>query len=178
MSARHIDVTEAVTRTADEVAAAHADAVDREARFPSETFDALRRERLLSALVPTGFGGLGVGLAEIARATTALGRRCGSSALIFAMHHSQVMSLVDVAEDEFVGRTLADIAAGDLLVGSATTEAAVGGDIRKSSCHVERDGAQGSTGHLLRRACRHHPCHRPSRVGQPAERPGGRDVSS
>ena len=34
------------------VAAQFADAVDREARFPHEAFEALKRERLLSAMVP------------------------------------------------------------------------------------------------------------------------------
>ena len=38
------------------VAAQFADAVDSEARFPAEAFAALRRERLLSAIVPAAYG--------------------------------------------------------------------------------------------------------------------------
>jgi acyl-CoA dehydrogenase len=41
------------------VAAAHADAVDRDARFPGEAFEAARKARLLSLLVPTELGGDG-----------------------------------------------------------------------------------------------------------------------
>ena len=37
-------------------AAEHADEVDRDARFPSETFAAARQHRLLSMLVPDGAG--------------------------------------------------------------------------------------------------------------------------
>jgi acyl-CoA dehydrogenase len=47
------------------VAAQYADAVDRDARFPTEAFDALRDEKLLSAMVPAAFGGAGLSLAEI-----------------------------------------------------------------------------------------------------------------
>src|SRR5262249_5174314 len=82
------------------------------------------------------------------RAVTALGRRCGSSALIFAMHQSQVASLVG-HRDAAVDRTLRAVAQSGLLVASATTEAAVGGDVRTSSCHVER---QSSRFRLVKRA--------------------------
>ena len=41
---------DAVSRIADEVAAPNADEVDRDARFPRESIDALREERALSAL--------------------------------------------------------------------------------------------------------------------------------
>ena len=46
-------------RIADEVAAPNADDVDRQARFPVETIDALREERALSAFVPVELGGAG-----------------------------------------------------------------------------------------------------------------------
>ena len=45
---------DAIRRIADEVAAPNADDVDREARFPVETIDALRAERALSAPRPRG----------------------------------------------------------------------------------------------------------------------------
>jgi acyl-CoA dehydrogenase len=41
-----------------QIAAAHADTVDREARFPAEAMRAIRAERLLSLFVPAALGAL------------------------------------------------------------------------------------------------------------------------
>lgn len=136
------DLVATVAGIADEVAAIHAADVDQRARFPSETFEALRGAGALAALVPVECGGAGADLPTIARAVTALGRRCGSSALIFAMHHSQVASLAGNAEDPFVMRTLRAVAESGLLVASATTEAVIGGDVRASACHIEPQGSR------------------------------------
>src|SRR5438309_11713265 len=84
----------AVRKIADEVAAAHADEVDRDARFPRETLDALREAGALSAQVPAGLGGGGVSVAGIAHACFELGRRCAASAMVFAMHQIQVGTIV------------------------------------------------------------------------------------
>ena len=65
-----------------------------EARFPGESIDALREARALSAIVPPAFGGGGVGLETIAAACRELGRACGASAMVFAMHQIQLASIV------------------------------------------------------------------------------------
>ena len=57
---------EEISRIADEVAAVHADSVDKDARFPNETFDALKEAGALSALVPEQLGGGGLGIADAA----------------------------------------------------------------------------------------------------------------
>ena len=56
-------------RIATEVAAKHADEVDRDARFPREAFDAMKEVGLLSAWIPTEFGGAGASINEIGAAT-------------------------------------------------------------------------------------------------------------
>lgn len=121
--------------------APHADAVDRDARFPEETFALLRRERLLSAYVPGEFGGMGLSLTQIARLCELLGQYDANAAMIYAMHQIQVANLVHHATHQpFFQRYLRELAAGQLLLGSATTEAGIGGDIRNSRCAVEVDG--------------------------------------
>lgn len=128
-------------RVAAEVAAAHAEAVDREARFPLEAVAALRAERLLGAMVPVELGGEGAGLGEVAEMAHALGRHCGSTAMVFAMHQIQVACLVRHGRTSpFHGRLLARLAREQLLLASATSEAGVGGDVRTSLCAVERSG--------------------------------------
>ena len=67
----------ALTRTiAREVAAKHADSVDRDARFPSETLAALKDAKLLSTLVPSALGGDGASLSELAQLCSVLAEGC------------------------------------------------------------------------------------------------------
>ncbi len=124
-----------------EVAGRHADSVDRDARFPAETFAALKNERLLGAMVPRDFGGEGASLTDMAAVAHALAQRCPSSGLIFAMHQIQVACLVRHGQGSAWHRDLmARLAAEQLLLASATTEAGIGGDVRSSACSVEGDG--------------------------------------
>ncbi|MCB0981306.1 MAG: acyl-CoA dehydrogenase family protein, partial [Ilumatobacter sp.] len=77
-----------------EVVAVHAPSVDGESRFPTESFAAIRDAGLLAALVPTDFGGGGCTYADVAAICTELGRHCGSTSMIYAMHQIQVACVV------------------------------------------------------------------------------------
>jgi acyl-CoA dehydrogenase len=128
---------DAVERIADDVAAVHAIDVDREARFPEETIQALREARALSAFVPTELGGGGVSFEAIASACFALGRRCGASAMVFAMHQIQIVTIARHLEQapwfEDYLRTVADE---QRLVASVTSEIGTGGDMGRSVAAV------------------------------------------
>ena len=124
-----------------EVVAVHADAVDREARFPREAFDALRAEKLLSAYVPLEYGGLGLDVVQIAAICEALDQYCASTAMIFAMHQIQAACIVHHALDsEWFREYARDMVARQLLLASATTELGIGGDARSSICAVKVEG--------------------------------------
>lgn len=128
-------------RRAAAVAAEHAEAVDRDGRFPEEAVAALREERLLGCAVPTALGGEGAGLAEVAAICTTLGSACASAGMVFAMHQISMANLIDCGADSPWHRELALRAVGEqLLFASATTEAGVGGDLRQSICAVEAEG--------------------------------------
>lgn len=128
-------------RAAVEVAAAHAEAVDREGRFPAEALAALREARLLALTAPPELGGEGVGLTEIAGICQALGGACASAGMVFAMHHISLANLLDCGLESAWHRELIGRAAREqLLFASATSEAGVGGDLRQSVCAVEADG--------------------------------------
>ncbi|WP_159727132.1 acyl-CoA dehydrogenase family protein [Methylosinus sp. Ce-a6] len=122
-------------------AARHADDVDRKGRFPVEAVQALKDARLLALLIPVEFGGGGAALADVAELCTSLGQQCASTAMIFAMHQIKVASLVahgrGAAWHESFMRRVCDE---QLLLGSATTEGGVGGNLRNSICAFERDG--------------------------------------
>lgn len=139
-------------RTADaaEVAARNADDVDAGARFPSEAMAAIAEARLLGASVPVELGGEGLGLVALAAIAALLGAACSSTGMIFAMHHSQVLSLTRHLGGSPALAALARRIAGEqLLLASATTEIGIGGDVRSSTCFVDR---QGDRVHLVKNA--------------------------
>ena len=119
------------------VAGAHADDVDREARFPVETISALREQRALSAFVPVEHGGDGVSFPALAQACFELGRHCSASAMVFAMHQIQVVTMVRHAEpDGYFAEYLSRLAREQRLVASVTSEVGTGGDMSRSIAAV------------------------------------------
>jgi acyl-CoA dehydrogenase len=132
------------------VAAADAEAVDREARFPKTAIDALRQQKLLGAQVPRAFGGDGATIFDLTDMCYTLGRACSSSAMIFAMHQTKVACLVRHGTGSAWHERLLNRVAGEqMLLASSTTEGQNGGNIRFSTAAVEHDGADIS---LVRKA--------------------------
>jgi acyl-CoA dehydrogenase len=127
----------AVRTIAGDVAATHADDVDRNARFPVEAIDALRAQKALSAFVPTELGGGGVPFEAIARACYELGRRCSATAMVFAMHQIQVAVIVRHLEPgSWFESYLRELAADQRLIASVTSEIGTGGDMSRSIAAV------------------------------------------
>jgi acyl-CoA dehydrogenase len=131
---------EQVRRIGEEVAAVHADAVDHDARFPHEAVAGLRELRALSAFVPAELGGAGLSIGALARACYELGRRCSSTAMIFAMHQIQVATIVRHLEGEWFQGYLRRVAAEQRLIASVTSEVGTGGDMGRSIAPVTPDG--------------------------------------
>ena len=126
-----------------ETAAAEADAVDREARFPRKAIDAARKERLLGAQIPIEFGGDGASISEVTDMCYALGRACASTGMIFAMHQTKIACLARHSSgSDWHEKLMRRVAAEQLLLASSTTEGQNGGNIRFSSAAVERAGAE------------------------------------
>jgi acyl-CoA dehydrogenase len=134
------DIAERAGRVAENVAGPAADEVDRDARFPTEAFDALRADGLLGILVPQELGGEGASMSQAASAVEALGRQCASTAMIYAMHQIQVECLNNHGRGEFFSDYLRNIVDRQPLLASATTEIGIGGDTRTSGCAVEQTG--------------------------------------
>lgn len=120
-----------------DVAAVWADDVDRGARFPHEAVDALRSHKLLACAVPAADGGEDASLSDLCEIARILGRYCASTAMIFAMHQTQILSLVRHSSPG-VRDFVVEAAQHDYLIASATTELGTGGDVRSSLCAVER----------------------------------------
>ncbi len=124
-----------------EIIAPHADDVDRAARFPEESFAALRSEKFLSAYIPVEYGGMGLSITELSKICEALGQYCASTAMVFAMHQIQVGCIVHHALGSSFFRDYArDMVSKQYLLASATTELGIGGDVRSSICAVKIEG--------------------------------------
>lgn len=131
----------AVQEIGREVAAVHADDVDTRGRFPAETLAALREERALSAFVPPELGGGGVSLETLANCCLELGRHCGASAMVFAMHQIKVVTLVRHLDDApWFAQYLSELAGEQRLIGSVTSEVGTGGDMGRSIAALSPGG--------------------------------------
>ncbi len=125
--------SETVKQIADEIAAVHADDVDRDARFPREAVDALREAGAMSAMVPEEFGGGSVSMEEIAQACRDLGRRCSATAMVFAMHQIQVATITrHLPPNSWFEAYLETLSREQRLIASATSEIGTGGDMGRS----------------------------------------------
>ncbi len=120
------------------IVADNADDVDKKARFPTESINALKELKLLSAYVPIELGGLGLNVKQISQICEILGHYCGSTAMIFSMHQIQVACISQHHQNsEYFKNYLLRLVAEQRLIASATTEIGIGGDLRSSICAVE-----------------------------------------
>src|SRR5271163_391203 len=128
-------------RAAAEIAKVNAAAVDTEARFPTEAFAELRKQRLLGLQVPQALGGESATIAEIVDICYILGQACSSAALIYAMHQIKIACIVrHYKNTAALERVLRRIASEQLLMASSTTEGQAGGNVRSSEAPVEHVG--------------------------------------
>jgi len=117
--------------------------VDRDARFPIESFDAFKDCKLLSVYIPKELGGMGLSITQVCKLCEILGGYCASTAMIFAMHQIQVACIVHHSKNsDYFQQFLRDLVQKQYLLASATTELGVGGDLRSSQCAVEINNDQ------------------------------------
>lgn len=129
---------EGIRQIAQEIAGPHADDVDRAARFPFESVAAMKAQRALSAYIPTELGGDGVSFEAIAQACFELGRYCAASAMVFAMHQIEVVTMVRHLDGSaWFEKYLTDVANEQRLIASITSEIGTGGDNGRSIAAVE-----------------------------------------
>lgn len=136
------DMLNAVAEIARDVAAVHASDVDTHSRFPQETIDALRKAKVLSAVVPKEFGGGGCSMRELTAMCAVLAQSCGASAMVLAMHHIEVACLARHGlTSPYFREYLKNLVKHQYLIASMTSEVGTSGDTRSSICAVEsKDG--------------------------------------
>ncbi len=115
-------VAEAAAAIAGNVARKHAAEVDSNARFPSESMQALAGEGFWGLTVPKPLGGKGEGPRGFAAAVEELAQGCGSTAMVYIMHISGAQAIGSSAILEGRDELLGEIAAGRHLTTLAFSE--------------------------------------------------------
>jgi alkylation response protein AidB-like acyl-CoA dehydrogenase len=114
---------------------------DRTGEFPTANYDSMRKAGYLRASVPVELGGMGAGLAEMARAQQALARGCASTAIAVNMHLFQVGTTADAWRKQMpVEPLLKRIADEGIVIGSNGAEAFVVGEWTTTTTAERRNG--------------------------------------
>jgi alkylation response protein AidB-like acyl-CoA dehydrogenase len=121
-----MDTIELARQVANDVVAPRAEAGDREASWPEVELRALQSAGLGGLVVPRAHGGLGLGLAALARVCEALGKASASVGVCFGMHCVGAAVIAARATDEQAGRYLVPIAQGKHLTTLALSEPTTG----------------------------------------------------
>lgn len=133
-------LVERAARTA-AAAAAEADGVDRDARFPHKAFEVAREQKLLGVMIPVEFGGLGASIYDVTDICYTLGRACASTAMIYAMHTTKVACVIRHGHGiPWMETMMRRVARDQWLLASSTTEGQNGGNIRASAAAVDHAG--------------------------------------
>ena len=122
-------------------AAADADGVDRDARFPHNAFEVAREQKLLGVMIPVEYGGFGASIHDVTDICYTLGRACASTAMIYAMHQTKVACVVRHGHGiPWMETMMRRVARDQWLLASSTTEGQNGGNIRASAAAVDNAG--------------------------------------
>jgi alkylation response protein AidB-like acyl-CoA dehydrogenase len=102
--------------------------LDLTGEFPTSNYARMREVGYLRASVPKELGGLGAGLADMARAQQALARGCAATALAVNMHHFQVGVMADAWRKGGPDALLRRVAQEGVVLASTGAEAIVAGE--------------------------------------------------
>jgi alkylation response protein AidB-like acyl-CoA dehydrogenase len=113
---------------ADSDVAPHAEAVDKQRRYPTESLQALKRQGLWGLRVSKAHGGLGADLLTTCLIVEEIAKRCASTAMCYKMHleASEVICRIPTAEQ--VRHIITPMARGEVFATVAGSESWGAGD--------------------------------------------------
>ena len=117
-----------VATLADRDIAPHADAVDKERRYPRESLDALKREGLWGLRVSKEHGGLGADLVTTCLIVEEIAKRCPSTAMCYKMHLEAAEAICRIPTDYQVQHLIEPMARGEVFATVAGSESWGNGD--------------------------------------------------
>ncbi len=128
LSPDQLDLRKAVRELAEEVIAPHAAAVDHDARFPQEAYDALVAADFHAPHVPQAYGGVGADALTTCLVIEEVARACGSSSLIPAVNKLGSMPLLLAGDEAVRQRYLPALASGEAMFSYGLSEREAGSD--------------------------------------------------
>ena len=115
--------------------------IDREARFPVETFSKLAELGLLGMPVPEEYEGVALDSVSTSLVIAEVAKACGSTALGIAAHNSLCLwPIFEFGSDDQRARYVADLASGRKLGAFGLTESGAGSDAGGTRTVAVRDG--------------------------------------
>ena len=131
---------DAVRILADKRVAPRAAEIDRTSTFPQDLRELLAAQDILALPFPVEHGGLGGDLLSVCLAVEQLSRACATTGLILAVHELASLPLLLAGTDAQRARWVPRLAAGELLIAFALTEAEAGSDVAAARTRAVRDG--------------------------------------
>jgi alkylation response protein AidB-like acyl-CoA dehydrogenase len=114
---------------------------DESQEFPVEVFRKLGELGLMGVLVPTEYGGAGLGYFEYVTAISELARVCGSIGLSMAAHNSLCTGhILQFGNENQKKKYLPKLASGEWIGAWGLTEANTGSDAMRMQVTAKRDG--------------------------------------
>ncbi|MXQ67901.1 acyl-CoA dehydrogenase [Actinomadura rayongensis] len=129
-----------VRSLAEKEIAPHAAAVDEEARFPQEAFDALAANDLHAVHVAEEYGGVGADALATVIVIEEVARVCGSSSLIPAVNKLGSMPVILSGSEELKRRYLGALARNEGMFSYCLSEPEAGSDAASMKTRAVRDG--------------------------------------
>lgn len=137
----HHAIREAVRDFATKEIAPNAQKVDKEARFPIETFKKLGELDFLGLTIPSEYGGAGLDYRSYAIAVEEIGRACGSTGLSYAAHCSLGTNPIYLfGNDAQKKKYLPKLAKGEFIGCWALTEPGTGSDAAAQKTTAKKQG--------------------------------------
>jgi alkylation response protein AidB-like acyl-CoA dehydrogenase len=130
-----------VARFAKEQIAPLAAEIDREERFPEESFAKMAELGFLGLGIPEEYGGFGGGIVEACIVAEELARYCASTAASWGAHVDLcAANICRNGNEDQKARFLSDLATGKKLGGMAMTEPEAGSDVLSMKTRAVQDG--------------------------------------
>jgi isovaleryl-CoA dehydrogenase len=113
--------------------------IDREERFPAESFRRLAELQVLGITAPAEYGGAAAGYTEMCIVTEELAVQCGSTAATYADHADLCIDNIRRnGRPDQLSKYLPPLCGGDLIGGLAMTEPSAGSDVMSMRLRADR----------------------------------------
>ena len=149
LSEEQRDIKERAAEFADREIAPHAADLDREDRFPAETFEKLAEDGFMGLCVPEEYGGAGMDFLSYALLIEEISRADAGVGATLAVHTSAgTLPILDYGDEEQRRRWVPGLARGESIGCFALTEPETGSDAAAIQTKAERvDGGYRVSGH-------------------------------